>query len=213
MRTSVIFLAMVPSLLMPPPSLAGEPTCANPPATLVVDAAELIGRAPRIVIAEGAQWRGKLPGRDQINRPAREGAVSMDRADAHMPMYSLTVVEELKGKGPDTIMVIGAPPFTAEQQAALKAGRSPWRSDEEYQAAINPDFSGHGDPSFWDDPAAGRSKLDETCGVKPMFLAGSRYLVILGSPHVKAYEVVRTPDDKWLAFVREQLTGSANQSR
>lgn len=192
-------------------SFAGVEKCHSPAKELISSVGFLIERSDKIVIVTAARWSGPLLDRESINLPVREKVQKVgkseqsDRNSATLPFYTLSVLETLKGDDVDTVMVIGAPPFTKEQQAKRADGKSPWMSNDDYEKSINKDFDAHKDEIFWNSETSGRSSLDAKCAVRPMFLNKGRYLVFTGPPHVKAYEAINVEDDRWLAYVRRKL--------
>jgi hypothetical protein len=64
----------------------------------------------------------------------------------------------------------------------------------------------HNDSSFWQSHM-GRVTYGTTCQiVKPAFVAGHHYLLLLGiEPDTKQFEEIRRADDKWLLFVEQYL--------
>lgn len=171
-----------------PAGLAVE-TARCPEQTAPVDA--LIDRASAIVIAEpvaDAAPRAKSEVdlrkiQDQAKDSAARSA-SQDRAMAQLPIQLFTVVEYVKGDGPEEISVTTA--FAADQGS--RGGPA------------------HDDPAFFEDGAAGRGVLTDHCGVAAAFPPNTRYLLFVGAPHVKAYEAVTSENDPWLAYVRERVS-------
>ncbi len=165
----------------------------------------LIERSSRIVLVEDARWHALMPSRDDINKPIREGKTGIDIATAQLPVYSLTVREDLKGSGANTIMIAGKSPFPVGTASDVRNGKRPWPDESAYRDSINRHFNGHEDDAFWIDPALGRAPMGSDCEIRPMFLSGTRYLVFIGPPHVKAFEAIIEPDDKWLLHIRRVL--------
>jgi len=194
-------------------ALSSENTCIKPPELLVSDINLLINRSSRIVIATDARWSAPPLSRENVNLPLREGreevasSGSQDRSEAVLPLYTLTVVEDLKGSGSDTIMVVGAPPFDEAHLAKVKSGAASRKPGNGYDQMINEDFEGHQAKIFWNDNTSGRTPPDTNCAVLPRFSNSGTYLVFVGTPHAKGYEAIKVKNDKWLAYVRGSLRG------
>lgn len=169
---------------------------------------DLIARSSRIVVAEDARWSAKMPDRDALNQPAREDQLSQDRATAQLPAYRLKVIETLKGDASPSITVVGAAPFSAAQAEKVKRGEARLPTDAELYAAVNIDFDTHRAGAFWRDRSAGRVTIGSDCEIRPQFTAGARYLIFVGAPHVKGFEVINAADDQWLRHVRTALAGT-----
>ena len=169
-----------------PAGLAGEAgRC--PEQTAPVDA--LIDRTGAIVIAEPIADAavsetldaGLREVQDKAKDSATQGA-AQDRMTAQLPIQLFSTIEYVKGEGPAEISVTTA--FAP--------------------AEIRHDGPAHDAPAFWDNAAAGRGVLTANCGVAAAFRPGTRYLLFVGAPHVKAYEAVASENDPWLAYVRER---------
>ena len=62
-------------------------------------------------------------------------------------------------------------------------------------------FANHTAPVFWKN-LQGRMGFGGDCIMDPPhFIAGRRYLLVLGPPDLKQYERVDSEDDKWLKYV------------
>ncbi len=208
------------------PSLSASGCAVDPDPALFSHVGELVDRSPRIVLATTASHRPKrepvdgvvvrissaTPSKGETRRALRRGlieAVTLRHGEAD---YTLTVVEDLKGTGPEQIELTGArpPDMAAFRAAAAWSGRTPdFRYDEH--------FGGHTAPRFWEDREIGRSYVPPQgtrcpdASASPVFLAGATYLVFLGPPHVKGYEVIHAADDRWLDFVRRRIADPAAQ--
>lgn len=169
-----------------PAGLAGEETRC-PEQTAPVEA--LIERASAIVIAEPVADAVSDPkpaiSLREIQNEANDAAArsaAKDRITAQLPIQLFTVIEYVKGGGPSEMSVT--------------------------TAYMTEDFRGegpaHDDPEFWKNPAAGRGVLTGHCGVAATFSPATRYLLFIGAPHVKAYEVISSENDSWLAYVRKR---------
>lgn len=65
------------------------------------------------------------------------------------------------------------------------------------------DFNGHSDSEFWNDAYVGRGDWQSNCQIYAYFQKGKTYLIFLGEPHIKGYELIDSVDDNWLITVRE----------
>jgi hypothetical protein len=71
------------------------------------------------------------------------------------------------------------------------------------------DFEGHSSNTFWTEQRGGGGRsvfVFGTCGPAHAFKQGVRYLLfadMLGA--MKSAEIIRSPDDQWLKFVRERI--------
>jgi hypothetical protein len=71
-------------------------------------------------------------------------------------------------------------------------------------------FTGHSEPSFWQD-CAGRLGIKANCTpIPPAFEVGHQYLIFIGiQPDTKQFEEITVHNDKWLAFVEQSLSEHA----
>lgn len=149
----------------------------------------LIDRASAIILAEpvvDAAFNAK-PERNlrEIQDKAKDKAAqtaAQDSQTAQLPIQLFTALDYVKGEGPAKISVT----------TALLTGD------------VRHEEPAHDDPAFWEDAASGRGALTGHCGVAAAFRPGTRYLLFIGAPHVKAYEAVMSENDPWLAYVRER---------
>jgi hypothetical protein len=117
---------------------------------------------------------------DMTPLPEHEGAVS-----GHFK-----ILETLRGKKANELMF------------------AYWSTD----AYADTDFAKHSDKAFWTEVrgGGGRSKIvPGTCGPAHVFKTGERYLLfpdMLGA--MKSAEIIRAPDDEWLAYVKKRAKGS-----
>ncbi|RMB09005.1 hypothetical protein BXY39_1652 [Eilatimonas milleporae] len=211
-RTFAVGMAVMMALSLP--SKADTPSpCPEPPASAIADVDTLIARSSRIALVTLDAWTGAKPDFDAYKRRAREKEdhrektpQGLDRTTAQLPHYRLTVVEMLKGPSDvGSILQAGAAPAPKGAVARIAAGRKPWDESGDYRKRIDMDFDAHEDDRFWSDARTGRVRFGTGCSLQPQFLAGTRYLLFVGPPHVKAYEAVPADDDRWLAYVRERL--------
>jgi len=168
--------------------------CQDPPAYLVSAADALIARSPRITLAvhkpfdapaEGDETSGARPiDREREIEKATETGSQPERYLTTMALAKFTVLENIKGDGPEEF-------YLAHSPQDLAASRN--------------DFDNHEDNAFWSDPKAGRITLNPDCTPVPAFAENATYLIFTGQPHVKAYERINDPDDAWLAYVRETV--------
>ena len=108
--------------------------------------------------------------------------------------YRFLVLEQLAGPAQKVFTVMGGP---AE------------RSDKDST------FDHHRDVAFWA-RGGGRTMNGSDCVIRPGFVVGNSYLVFLGStPTWRSFEKIdmidgiADPDDKWLAYVKARLAGTA----
>ncbi|WP_425408965.1 hypothetical protein [Hyphococcus sp.] len=162
---------------------------------MTVSPDQLIERSERIVLARFAPMSAgdetekadsELDRENEIEKAVEQRRNrDIDRIIAPVGIGRFYVKEDLKGGGEATIY---APVSVHTDERATF------------------DFSDHKDPAFWDSPAAGRIMPTADCRLVPSFAEDETYLLFIGPQHVKSYEVIRADDDKWLAYVKSQLT-------
>jgi hypothetical protein len=171
---------------------AGAAEACDPvPEALVAPPEALVARTRVIALAEamplppgtGTDAATPASGSTDPRRRMLESGDATERTLIAAGFRTLRVIEYLKGDGPEFVMT-----------ALLPAGTSP-----------SPDFDGHRDPAFWARAGEGRARIGPECRLRGDFATGERYLVFLGTPHVKGFERVAAEDDAWLAWVRERL--------
>ncbi len=103
-------------------------------------------------------------------------------------IYSLRILEVLKGDASDTLEVPG---------------------DGDLSGIWDTTFSDHFQEEFWKH-RTGRMGIRGSCDmVAPAFVAGARYLVFFGlRPDTKQFERVNSESDRWLTYVRRKLAGA-----
>ncbi len=171
-------------------------TCPTPSPTLISSADELIDRTKRIVIAQSLPFSEAEPesesdrpiplDRERDMKKATEGERYPERVVARRKLARFGVVENISGNGPEIIYLASSD--------ATDAGDG--------------DYDGHRADQFWTDEHAGRAAIAVDCQLDVSFVHGSKYLIFVGPPHVKAYERVAVDDDKWVEYVRARISGS-----
>jgi hypothetical protein len=168
---AIATVAAVMLCLRVTPTLA----CASPPADMYIPHEEAIAAADWI---------------------ARVRAHSIDR-DGDRSVYTLDVLEYLKGDGPDTIEI-----------ETSETGRA--RDDESYPAEAN--YYGHRASEFW--RGYGRSFNLADCRVHPEFLFNNiEYLVFGDREYSVGYENITGQSDLWYQFVRDTVGGGGSTAR
>ncbi len=108
-------------------------------------------------------------------------AVSYADKEGDYATFTFDVAEVLYGRSDDTIDLRG---YVRRQRLG----------DAE-------DYDAHRAPEFWA-YSLGNSQSNTMCGVHGIFEVGEQYLLILGTPHLKAFENIRTEEDLWLQVIR-----------
>lgn len=106
-------------------------------------------------------------------------------------LYNVKVLETLKGSDKTKlntgIDLLGNPP--------------PRKADN--------DFTAHQETTFWKDNA-GRTIVAPDCSLRPSLVVGAKYLLFVDKPyHVKSFENISNPEDRWLEKVRAEIKLSA----
>ena len=130
-----------------------------------------------------------------------------------LPDFKTEITSTLEGReNPDRLTVTPQVPFIntqsfivletlagpTEQRISLKSSS---RTTSNH-AALASDFDNHTSLEFWQQVEVGRTPLNTQCQIEMSFEAGQTYLVFTGLKHPKAFEHIRTLDDKWLNFIR-----------
>lgn len=158
----------------------GSHACFAPPMEQVVTPDEQIALASDVVVARVVRATPLAPLLSHSNgggRPAVE--------------YEFDVQERLLGPDERRFVLIGA-------------------QGENRRASPSND---HRDDAFWQ-RGGGRLHNDSDCVLRPNFVVGEHYLIFRGKPATwRSFEHIETvrgrpdPDDRWLAYVKEKLTG------
>lgn len=65
------------------------------------------------------------------------------------------------------------------------------------------DFNGHKSDIFWNDPSAGRARINSDCSISTTFTFGHQYIILISdNPTIKSYERIKSEEDRFLQFVR-----------
>ena len=125
---------------------------------------------------------------------------SIDRS-GEQPVYTLEVLERIKGESPDIIKIEGAGPNGRGLWASYSAsGDEPHPNDANYY--------GHQASSFWVN--GGRAWNAPDCEIHPAFLlSGAEYLIFGPKDYNVGFENITSTNDLWLSYVRDVVAGSA----
>ena len=172
---------------------AAAANCLDGASITTSSANDLIDRTDRIVIAkvaplpsinqrENNSGVGPKIDLEKERTKATQGQNGGDRAISPLGITKLVVLQNIKGAGADTIFVASDPNTPHSEN----------------------NFNHHRSKEFWSDDMIGRAKLQENCKISVSFSAGLSYLIFVGPPHVKAYEIISDDNDRWLAYVRNR---------
>ncbi|MBB5213114.1 hypothetical protein [Microbulbifer hydrolyticus] len=98
----------------------------------------------------------------------------------------------------------GMAKFTFQTKEVLKgeSGKAKFSLDGFLYEVGPVDFSKHEDVEFWANSYIGNFVAPGDCNVYGKFTVGETYLLIMGIDHPKAFEVVRSTEDRWYKTVK-----------
>lgn len=130
---------------------------------------------------------------------ARVRPLSIDR-NVQPPVYTLKVLEYVKGNGPDLLTIDGSEPGGGHGFIQSYVAMD----DEQMPADAN--HFGHEASSFW--RFGGRANNEPDCEIYPAFaFGGPEYLVFGPKGYNVGFENVISDGDAWLAYVRMSVAG------
>lgn len=110
----------------------------------------------------------------------------------------LKLVEALKGDPDMYLEAIGERGRREAGNHRVEGTRPEWHHAD--------DFDNHSDARFWDQPLGRSPSQAAACSHGHTFVEGETYLLFLDAMSAaKSAEIIRHPDDEWLAHVRSSL--------